>query len=161
MGLWIKNADGTIEKAAGGGGGGGPHDHAEYALVEHDHDEFVHDHDYLPLAGGTLTGKLETPITYDTGAPDVGLYLASGVDRIAGFQGQLWTYGRLVANDDVVVNRTKLWLERLVNYTDTHVTLNVISVTTWTTGALVHHVARTTGRTGAMWRTTTSDVVRC
>ena len=58
MGLWIKNADGTIEKAAGGGGGGGPHDHADYALVEHDHDEFTHDHDYLPLAGGTLTGGL-------------------------------------------------------------------------------------------------------
>jgi len=41
-----------------GSGGGGPHDHAEYALVEHDHDEFVHDHDYLPLSGGTLTGAL-------------------------------------------------------------------------------------------------------
>ena len=60
MGLWIKNADGTIEKAAGGGGGGGgPHNHAEYALVEHDHDEFTHDHDYLPLAGGTVTGDLQ------------------------------------------------------------------------------------------------------
>jgi len=42
MGLWIKNADGTIEKAAGGGGGGGPHNHAEY----------------LPLEGGTLSGDL-------------------------------------------------------------------------------------------------------
>jgi hypothetical protein len=41
------------------GSGGGPHNHDEYALAEHDHDEFVHDHDYLPLAGGTLTGDLE------------------------------------------------------------------------------------------------------
>ena len=63
MGLWIKNEDGSIERAAGGGGsgdGGGPHDHAEYALVEHDHDEFTHTHDdYLPLEGGTLTGDLQ------------------------------------------------------------------------------------------------------
>ena len=79
MGLWIKNDDGSIEKVAGSGGsgGGGPHDHddyapidhghAEYAAVEHDHDEFVHDHDefvhdhadYLPLTGGTVTGDLE------------------------------------------------------------------------------------------------------
>ena len=54
MGLWIKNEDGSVEKAAGGGGsGGGPHDHAEYAPVEHDHDG------YLPLSGGTLTGDLQ------------------------------------------------------------------------------------------------------
>ena len=77
MGLWIKNADGTIEKAAGGGGGGGgPHNHAEYALVEHDHDEFTHDHDYLPLAGGTLTGDL----TVDGNAP-LKLSSATAADR--------------------------------------------------------------------------------
>jgi hypothetical protein len=45
-----------LEDAAGDAG---PHDHDEFALVEHDHDEFVHDHDdYLPLTGGTLTGGL-------------------------------------------------------------------------------------------------------
>lgn len=49
-----------VEGGSGSGGGGGPHDHAEYALVEHDHDEFTHDHaDYLPLTGGTVTGELE------------------------------------------------------------------------------------------------------
>ena len=63
MGLWLKQDDGSLVPVGGGGGGGGsgdagPHDHAEYAPVEHDHDEFVHDHDYLPLAGGTLTGNL-------------------------------------------------------------------------------------------------------
>ena len=42
MGLWIKNEDGSIEKAAGGGGDGGPHDHD----------------DYLPLEGGVVTGDL-------------------------------------------------------------------------------------------------------
>jgi hypothetical protein len=44
MGLWIKNEDGSVEKAAGGGGsgGGGPHDH-----------------DYLPLEGGTVAGDLQ------------------------------------------------------------------------------------------------------
>ena len=42
-----------------GGGDAGPHDHNEYALVEHDHDEFTHDHDYLPLTGGTVTGDLQ------------------------------------------------------------------------------------------------------
>jgi hypothetical protein len=47
-----------VEGSSGSSGGGGPHDHVEYALVEHDHDEFTHDHDYLPLAGGTLTGGL-------------------------------------------------------------------------------------------------------
>ena len=40
------------------GDGSEPHDHDEFAPVEHDHDEFTHDHDYLPLAGGTLTGGL-------------------------------------------------------------------------------------------------------
>jgi len=50
MGLWIKNEDGSIEKAAGGGGGGGPHDHD----------------DYLPLTGGTLTGELQVDGTTKT-----------------------------------------------------------------------------------------------
>ena len=48
--------DGIEDDGSGGGGGGGdggPHDHD----------------DYLPLEGGTLTGKLETPVTFDTGAP--------------------------------------------------------------------------------------------
>ena len=80
MGLWIKNADGTIEKAAGGGGGGtfdGDHVLTGDPLnppaglgagqllwdgVEgggsggggpHDHD------DYLPLEGGIVTGDLQ------------------------------------------------------------------------------------------------------
>ena len=44
--------DGNEEDPWGGDGdGGGPHGHSQYALVEHDHD-------YLPLAGGTLTGDL-------------------------------------------------------------------------------------------------------
>ena len=91
MGLWIKNEDGSIEKAAGGGGGGGgPHNHADYALVEHDHDEFTHDHDYLPLTGGTLTGDLQVegqtlaqsdtqakPAYSFTSDPDTGMYRAA------------------------------------------------------------------------------------
>lgn len=53
MGLWLKQDDGSIVEVSGGvGGGGGPHDHAEYALVEHEHD------DHLPLTGGTVTGDL-------------------------------------------------------------------------------------------------------
>ena len=53
MGLWLKQDDGSIVEVSGGvGGGGGPHDHAEYALVEHEHD------DHLPLTGGTVTGNL-------------------------------------------------------------------------------------------------------
>ena len=45
--------DGNEEDAwAGDGdGGGGPHEHTQYAQI-------VHDHDYLPLEGGTLTGNL-------------------------------------------------------------------------------------------------------
>jgi hypothetical protein len=43
MGLWLKNEDGFVPVSGGGGAGGtaGPHDH-----------------DYLPLTGGTLTGDL-------------------------------------------------------------------------------------------------------
>jgi hypothetical protein len=41
----------SVTGSGGGGGDAGPHDHDEYAPVEHDHD-------YLPLAGGTLTGDL-------------------------------------------------------------------------------------------------------
>ena len=79
MGLWIKNADGTIERAAGGGGGTFDGDHvltgdpldppADLAAgqllwdgVEGGSggggDAGPHDHDYLPLTGGTLTGDL-------------------------------------------------------------------------------------------------------
>jgi hypothetical protein len=45
MGLWLKNEDGFVPVSGGGGAGGtaGPHDHD----------------DYLPLAGGTLTGDLK------------------------------------------------------------------------------------------------------
>jgi len=54
--------------SGGSGSGGGPHNHDEYALVEHDHDEFTHDHDYLPLSGGTLTGDLTVDgVTSTTG----------------------------------------------------------------------------------------------
>jgi cytoskeletal protein CcmA (bactofilin family) len=44
MGLWLKNEDGFVPVSGGGGAGG---------------DAGPHDHDYLPLTGGTLTGKLE------------------------------------------------------------------------------------------------------
>ena len=82
MGLWLKQDDGSLiplggsGSSGGSGSGGGPHDHDEFALVEHDHDEFTHghaeyspvehdhdefahNHDYLPLTGGTLTGGLQ------------------------------------------------------------------------------------------------------
>ena len=78
MGLWIKNADGTIERAAGGGGGTFDGDHvltgdpdsppADLAAGQllwdgveggSGGDAGPHDHDdYLPLVGGTLTGDL-------------------------------------------------------------------------------------------------------
>jgi hypothetical protein len=57
MGLWLKK-DGEFVPVSGGGGDAGPHDH-----------------DYLPLEGGVLTGDLQvdgqvrTPTTADTGAP--------------------------------------------------------------------------------------------
>jgi hypothetical protein len=66
-----------VEGSSGSSGGGGPHDHVEYALVEHDHDEFVHDHDYLPLAGGTLTGDGQTLSLMNStasGQPYMGMY---------------------------------------------------------------------------------------
>jgi len=81
MGLWIKNDDGSIEKVAGSGGGGGSFD-GEHVLtgdVDNPPEELdvgqlmwdgveggsgggggPHDHDYLPLAGGTLTGDGHT-----------------------------------------------------------------------------------------------------
>ena len=62
-----------------GGSGAGPHDHAEYALLEHDHDAFTHDHDYLPLEGGHLDGPLsitrEADDGYAAGVDDVDLFL--------------------------------------------------------------------------------------
>ena len=52
----LLDLDRRIRDGEGGSGGSsgdtGPHDHDEYALVEHDHD-------YLPLTGGTVTGDLE------------------------------------------------------------------------------------------------------
>jgi hypothetical protein len=82
MGLWIKNDDGSIEKVAGSGGGGGSFD-GEHVLtgdVDNPPEELdvgqlmwdgveggsgggggdggPHNHDYLPLEGGTLTGGL-------------------------------------------------------------------------------------------------------
>ena len=84
MGLWIKNDDGSIEKVAGSGGGGGgtfDGDHVLTGDVDNPPEELAvgqlmwdgvegggsggggdggpHDHDYLPLAGGTLTGDLQ------------------------------------------------------------------------------------------------------
>jgi len=82
-----------VEGSSGSSGGGGPHDHVEYALVEHDHDEFTHDHDYLPLAGGTLTGGLTVdgkikasngseaaPSLTFTNQPDMGLWRRNATD---------------------------------------------------------------------------------
>jgi len=82
MGLWIKNDDGSIEKVAGSGGAGGSFD-GEHVLtgdVDNPPEELdvgqlmwdgveggsgggggdggPHNHDYLPLEGGTLTGGL-------------------------------------------------------------------------------------------------------
>lgn len=49
MGLWLKNEDGFVPVSGGGGSGGaGPH--------EHD--------DYLPLAGGVVTGDLQVSGQY-------------------------------------------------------------------------------------------------
>ena len=89
----------TVFSATGSGsGGGGPHDHDEYALVEHDDDEFVHEHDYLPLSGGTLDsgaqikarGTNATAPAYSFAAnPGVGMYLMNGVDGIVGLSGEL------------------------------------------------------------------------
>ena len=85
MGLWIKNDDGSIEKVAGSGGGGGgtfDGDHVLTGDVDNPPEELAvgqlmwdgvegggsggsgdgggpHDHDYLPLEGGTLTGDLQ------------------------------------------------------------------------------------------------------
>ena len=94
MGLWIKNADGTIEKAAGGGGGGtfdGDHvltgdplnPPAELGAGQLLWDGVEgggsgdgggpHHHDYLPLAGGTITGDLKV-----TGDTMTGLLTATG-----------------------------------------------------------------------------------
>jgi len=49
----------------GSGGGGGPHDHDEFALVEHDHDN------YLPLAGGAITGDLQVDGSATVGGKEV------------------------------------------------------------------------------------------
>jgi len=79
MGLWLKQDDGSLVEVSGGGGGGsfdGEHvltgDPSDPAVVEsvaegqllYDGVESdgsgggPHDHDYLPLTGGTLTGTL-------------------------------------------------------------------------------------------------------
>ena len=51
MALWMKKEDGTLVDVSGGSGGDA---------------EFTHDHDYLPLTGGTLTGDLEVDGTVAT-----------------------------------------------------------------------------------------------
>ena len=80
MGLWIKNDDGSIEKVAGSGGGGGSFEGEHVLTGDVDNppedlavgqlmwdgveggsgggDAGPHDHDYLPMSGGTLTGQL-------------------------------------------------------------------------------------------------------
>ena len=78
MALWLKQEDGTLVEVSGGGGGsfdgehvptGDPTDPAMFEAldvgqllydgVESDgSDAGPHDHDYLPLSGGTLTGDL-------------------------------------------------------------------------------------------------------
>ena len=72
-----------VEGSSGSSGGGGPHDHVEYALVEHDHDEFVHDHDYLPLAGGTVAGDLQVDgnAAFSGGLNDSRIEKNHGADR--------------------------------------------------------------------------------
>jgi hypothetical protein len=58
------------------GSDGGPHNHDEFALVEHDHD-------YLPLAGGTLTGDLtlDGAVYVSGGTVPAGIASQSGADR--------------------------------------------------------------------------------
>ena len=104
MGLWLKQDDGSLiplggsGSSGGSGSGGGPHDHdefalvehdhdefthdhAEYAPVEHDHDEFTHDHAYLPLTGGTLAGDLAVNGQINVGAD----FSVKGIDVKAGY----------------------------------------------------------------------------
>ena len=88
--------DGNEEDAwAGDGdGGGGPHEHTQYAQI-------AHDHDYLPLEGGTLTGDLtvedlltlasETSnplMLVNMGATRVGYFGVPGTQ--AGIDRELW-----------------------------------------------------------------------
>jgi len=88
----------------GGSGDGGPHDHDEYAAVEHDHDEFTHDHAYLPLTGGTVTGDLRVDGQIKTtvgGSKDAPAFQI-GTDKALGMFGSInsqWL--RFVSDGDV------------------------------------------------------------
>ena len=62
MGLWLKQDDGTMVEVSGGGGGDGGS---------------PHDHDYLPLTGGTLVGDGAVLSFYNltpTGQPYMNFY---------------------------------------------------------------------------------------
>jgi hypothetical protein len=117
MALWLKQEDGTLVEVSGGGGGsfdgehvptGDPTDPAMFEAldvgqllydgVESDgSDGGPHDHDYLPLSGGTLTGDLQVdgqvraPTRASTGAPNYTFTGATGMgmwgapDGIMGF----------------------------------------------------------------------------
>ena len=93
-----------VEGGGGSGGGGGPHDHAEYALVEHDHDEFTHDHDdYLPLSGGTVTGDLQVDgqIKTTSGGNKDAPVFQIGPDKALGMYGSINSqYIRFVADGE-------------------------------------------------------------
>ncbi len=91
MGLWLKQDDGSLVPVGGGGSGGGG-------------DAGPHDHDYLPLEGGTLTGALtvdksltlnsETSnplMVVNTGGTRVGYFGVPGAQ--AGIDGELWLRG--------------------------------------------------------------------
>ena len=109
MGLWLKQDDGSIVEVSGGGDAG-PHDHAEYALIEHDHD------DYLPLSGGKVTGELEVDgnLTVKSGGgatnPAIGFDGLDGMGIYSSVQNNYMRFG--VASDqrlaikesEVVVN---------------------------------------------------------
>ena len=87
MGLWLKNEDGFVPVSGGGGGGSFDGEHVLTGdpdsppegwavgqllydgLEDGGGDAGPHDHDYLPLAGGTLTGDLTVDGTVATSNP--------------------------------------------------------------------------------------------
>ena len=88
-----------------GSGGGGPHDHSEYAAVEHAHDEFTHDHaEYLPLTGGTLTGpgnlQVDGEVGIGTASPKTPLGIVAANKLGSSFKGTIEGEGVRVAQSD-------------------------------------------------------------